>query len=417
MKNTVQNLKGFRDILPPEKRARDFVAAKLKEVFELYGFEPLETPTLEYASLLTGKYGDEADKLLYLFEDRGGRQIGLRYDQTVPTTRVLAQYQNELPKFFRRYQMQNVFRADKPQAGRYREFTQCDIDIFGSTSPLADAEILACTYSAVKNIGFEQVIIRINDRQTLISQLSTFASKELSVFSIIQSVDKLDKLTKEEVVKELEAKGLAPAKAKNLLAKLDACQMTDSLKEIVDLTTNLGVPAETLVFSPTLARGLDYYTGLIFEVIIPDYASGSCGGGGRYDNLVEQIAGYQMPAVGVGLGFDRLVEAAVALKLIPKGQTGTQILVALFDNSTIKDSLKLADKLRQSDLRVEVFPNIDKLGKQFKLADQKKIPVVALIGEQEMKNSQITLKNMISGEQKLVESTQVVAKVKQMLGI
>lgn len=163
----LQTLKGFRDFLPEEKRNRNFVMEKIKETFEKFGFEPLETPTLEYSSLLLGKYGDEADKLVYTFEDRGGREIGLRYDQTVPTARVLAQYQNELPRYFRRYQMQNVFRADKPQKGRYREFTQCDIDIFGSTASTTDAEIVACTYEAFKNVGFDNLEIRFNDRQLL----------------------------------------------------------------------------------------------------------------------------------------------------------------------------------------------------------------------------------------------------------
>src|SRR5579859_5434391 len=167
MNMTIQTLKGFRDFLPLEKRKRDFVRGKIVEIFERFGFEPLETPTLEYASLLLGKYGEEADKLVYTFEDRGERKVGLRYDQTVPTARVLAQYANDLPRFFRRYQIQNVFRADKPQKGRYREFTQCDVDIFGTTSPLADAEILACTYFAFQNVGYPEIELRVNDRQLL----------------------------------------------------------------------------------------------------------------------------------------------------------------------------------------------------------------------------------------------------------
>jgi len=170
MKNQqVQTLKGFRDFLPAEKRARDFVQSKMTEAFERFGFEPVETPTLEYASLLLGKYGDEADKLVYSFTDRGEREVALRYDQTVPTARLLSQYQNDLPKYFRRYQVQNVFRADKPQKGRYREFTQCDFDIFGSKDPISDAEILACSYQSLAAIGFKKIEVRVNDRQTLIN--------------------------------------------------------------------------------------------------------------------------------------------------------------------------------------------------------------------------------------------------------
>jgi histidyl-tRNA synthetase len=203
----LQTLKGFRDFLPDQKRVRDLVMAKIKETFELFGFEPLETPTLEYASLLLGKYGTEADKLVFKFADRGGREVALRYDQTVPTARVLAQYQNQLPKFFRRYQMQPAFRAEKPQKGRFREFTQCDIDIFGSKSPVADAEILACSYMAYKNLGFKNVSLRVNSREVLISTLTPFATETVSVFSIIQSVDKLDKLSQQEVIDELIRKG------------------------------------------------------------------------------------------------------------------------------------------------------------------------------------------------------------------
>src|SRR3990167_4500459 len=178
-KTVLQTLKGFRDFLPVEKRKRDYVTKKIIEIFERFGFEPLETPTLEYASLLLGKYGAEADKLVYSFKDRGDREVALRYDQTVPTARILAQYQQILPIYFRRYEIQNVFRADKPQQGRYREFTQCDIDIFNSTSPIADAEILATTYFAYKNVGYPKIKILINDRQTLFRYLEPFTNSNL----------------------------------------------------------------------------------------------------------------------------------------------------------------------------------------------------------------------------------------------
>ena len=175
-KQNIQTLKGFRDFLPAQARKRQYVSDKIRETFEIYGFAPLQTPTLEYASLLLGKYGEEADKLVYTFEDRGERQVGLRYDQTVPTARVLSQYQNELPKYFRRYQIQNVFRDDKPQKGRYREFTQCDCDIFGSQSVLADAELLATVDAVFKNLGLKNVVIEFNDRQLLMDSLSEFVN-------------------------------------------------------------------------------------------------------------------------------------------------------------------------------------------------------------------------------------------------
>jgi histidyl-tRNA synthetase len=405
--NNMQTLKGFRDILPQEKRARDFVANSMTKSFAEYGFAPLETPTLEYAELLLGKYGKEADKLVYSFADRAGRQIGLRYDQTVPTARLLAQsYQQELPKFFRRYQIQNVFRADKPQRGRYREFTQCDCDIFGTISPIADAEILAVFYAAFRDLGFESFIIEINDRQTLMNILKPFANEKVDVFSIIQSVDKLDKLSPAEVVTELTAKGLDAADAEAVLSELNNAVMSDQLSEIVDICNQLGVPKSALVFNPKLARGLDYYTGLIFEGRIPEYTVGSVGGGGRYDQLIESLAGVSIPAVGFGIGFDRAVDAATQLDLIsPKSLLGTQVLVGIFSQELISNALQLAAKLRQTNIRTEIYPTADKLAKQFKLADQKQIPFVAIVGEEEATNNQVTLKNMNTGQQETLDLT------------
>src|SRR3989338_2170366 len=290
-----QTLKGFRDFLPDEKRKRDFVAQKIIEVFELFGFEPIETPTIEYASLLLGKYGKEADKLLYTFRDRGKRNLALRYDQTVPTARVLSQYQTILPKYFRRYQIQNVFRADKPQKGRFREFTQCDIDIFNKTSPVTDAEIIATTYFAFQNVGFPQIVIYLNDRQTLFRYLKPFVSKKVDLFSLIQSVDKLEKLGNEGVIQELKKKGLPENQAKYAIKSISSALLTKNLEEIIENSTNLGVPKINLFFKPTLARGLDYYTGMIFEVFLPGYKAGSCAGGGRYDKLIEQLSGIYLP--------------------------------------------------------------------------------------------------------------------------
>ncbi|HEX7017884.1 MAG TPA: histidine--tRNA ligase [Patescibacteria group bacterium] len=403
-----QVLKGFRDLLPAEKRKREYVASKIKAVFERFGFEPLETPTLEYADLLLGKYGQEADKLVYTFEDRGERQIGLRYDQTVPTARVLANYQNEIPKYFRRYQIQNVFRADKPQKGRYREFTQCDCDIFGSTSPLADAEILAVYYTVYKELGIESIQLEINDRQTLLATLSPFANAEVNVFSLIQSIDKLDKQTPKEVVSELVSKGLSEQAATDALSTIEKAVMSDNLQAIVDMAVGLGIPRSALVFNPKLARGLDYYTGLIFEGKIPEYAVGSVGAGGRYDNLVKELSGLDMPAVGFGLGFDRTVEAADQLGVIPTDNTGTQVLVTVFDENFLTQSLAAAQQLRTAGINTEVYPALDKLGKQFKLADQKNIPYVVIIGEEEVTQSKVTVKDMQSGEQKVVSITEAI---------
>jgi histidyl-tRNA synthetase len=412
MTETPQTLKGFRDFLPAEKRKRDYVAAKMRAVFERHGFAPIETPTLEYASLLLGKYGDEADKLVYTFEDRGERRIGLRYDQTVPTARVLSQYQNELPRYFRRYQIQNVFRADKPQKGRYREFTQCDCDVFGSLSSLADAEILAVYYGVFKEVGLTSIIIELNDRQTLLQTLTPFSTDVVTVFSIIQSIDKLDKMTAEDVIAELTDKGLAKDVAAQVITAIESAQPSENLQSVLNAAQKLGVPAENLKFNPRIARGLDYYTGMIFEGRIPEYTVGSVGGGGRYDNLVRDLSGFEMPAVGFGIGFDRTVEAADQLGLIPSEGQGTQVMVAVLGEEDLLASLEATQQLRAAGIRTEVYPAIDKLGKQFKLADQKKIPFVLIIGKNERTANKVTLKNMQSGEQDLLDIAACIEKVK-----
>lgn len=407
-KQKVQTLKGFRDFLPTAARNRQYVSDKIRETFEIYGFAPLQTPTLEYASLLLGKYGEEADKLVYTFEDRGERQVGLRYDQTVPTARVLSQYQNELPRYFRRYQIQNVFRADKPQKGRYREFTQCDCDIFGSNDILADAELLATVDAVFKNLGFQEIKIEINDRESLMNSLSPFVNEKADVFSIIQSIDKLDKQSPESIIEELVDKGLNRQDAEAVLSKLDKLAISDNLNKIVQKTLALGVEQKSLIFNPKLARGLDYYTGLIFEVKIPALSNTAVGGGGRYDNLIEDLSGYKMPAVGIGLGFDRIVEACEELGLIPENNMGTLVMLSFFEDDLCQEkALEIAKALRLAKISTEVFPAVDKLGKQFKVAEQKQIPFVIVVGENEIKENKFMLKNMQSGEQNLLSVEEI----------
>lgn len=402
MKSPLQTLKGFRDFLPDEKRARDAVARTITTIFETNGFAPIETPTLEYASLLLGKYGEQADKLVYTFADKGDRQVGLRYDQTVPTARVLAQYQNDLPKFFRRYQMQSVFRADKPQKGRFREFTQCDCDIYGSTSSIADAEIIAVYYRAYEALGLSSLVIELNDRATLINTLAPFVTDAVSVTAIVQTIDKLDKLSKDDVAAELVAKGLSKTTAEAILDSLQKTEMSSNLKEIVVNCVSLGVPRSALKYNPNLARGLDYYTGLIFEGKIPEYPVGSVGGGGRYDNLIGELSGKSLPAVGFGIGFDRTVAAVLELGTLKTPLKKTQVLVTLADKKTLDASLQVATKLRSNGIRTEVYPEFDSLSKQLKLANQNSIPWVVILGEKELAENKVTLKNMTTAEQQLL---------------
>ncbi|AKM79131.1 MAG: Histidyl-tRNA synthetase [Candidatus Beckwithbacteria bacterium GW2011_GWB1_47_15] len=409
--NLPQTLKGFRDFLPNEKRKRDFVLEKIKQTFELFGFEPLETPTLEYADLLLGKYGKEADKLIYIFKDRGNREVGLRYDQTVPTARVLTQYKNQLPKYFRRYQFQNVYRADKPQKGRYREFTQCDIDIFGTTSPLADTEIIACTYFAFKNVGFPNVTLRINDRQILFDVIKKSGITEQKSLSVIQSLDKLDKKTVDQVQMELKKKGVTLEQFQKINNLLKQARPTKQLEKIIGFSISSGVPEDRIEFIPYLARGLDYYTGMIFEVIIPEFESGSLGGGGRYDKLIDQLSGTNTPAVGIAFGFDRMVEAASEMNLIPKATSVIKALITIFPGYEGK-SLNLANTLRTADIKTEIFPQDENLDKQLKYAAAKNIPFVLMIGPDEAKADKVTLKDMTTGEQQSLTLDQVVVRLK-----
>lgn len=406
-KQNLQTLKGFRDFLPAEKRIRDQVKASITKSFERYGFEPLETPTLEYAELLLGKYGDEADKLVYSFADRGERQVALRYDQTVPTARVLAQYQNELGKGFRRYQIQNVFRADKPQKGRYREFTQCDADIFGSTSPLADAEILA-VYSAIYlDLGLVDLVIELNDRETLIKTLSPFASDIVGVASIIQSIDKLDKMSEEDVLKELISKGLSNSNASKALSAIKSATPSSNLVEIIETAKTLGVSDKNIRFNPALARGLDYYTGMIFEGKI-EGVSGSVGGGGRYDRLIESLGGPSIPAVGFGLGFDRTVEVMQTKGLLTTSQS-TQAIVTIFSPTLQAKSLNITQSLRAAGINTELYPDAgDKLEKQLKYADKKGIPYALVLGQDEVDNNVVNLKNLATREQKTLPLDEVI---------
>ncbi len=411
-----QTLKGFRDFLPSDKYARDHVQQSIQKTFIRFGFDPIETPTLEYASLLLGKYGEEADKLVYTFEDKGGRHVGLRYDQTVPTARVLSQYQHQLPKYFRRYQIQNVFRADKPQKGRYREFTHCDADIFNTSSHIADAEILAVFYHVFKDIGFNTFTIKINYRPAIFELINPFtADHSISSFSLLQSVDKLDKKTQSAVKSELIAKGLTPTAADKLLQAFANASFPHELETIITYCEQLGVPRNTFSFTPTLVRGLDYYTGVIFEGHIPEFSAGSVGGGGRYDNLIHDLNGIHIPAVGFGIGFDRTVEAATQLNLLPTKNTSTKILVTIFDRSTEINCLNAITQIRQNHIPAELFPAANvPLSKQFKYANQKKIPFVLVLGPEEISQQVVTLKNMQSGEQTTDSLDSIINQLRQL---
>lgn len=390
----VQTLKGFRDFLPTDTHRRQFVLDTLKKVFESYGFEPLETPALEYEEILLGKYGTEGDKLMYRFEDNGKRKVALRYDQTVPLARVISQYQNDLPLPFKRYQMQNVYRAENTQKGRYREFLQVDADIVGVYSPLSDAEIIALTIDCLKKLGFENFKVLINDR-ILFSSLPKLGIDEKEIPFVIRAIDKLKKIGKEKVLEELVENGIAKEKAEYFLSALEFEKPTQRINEIFSVLEKMGTDKKYVEFLPTLARGLDYYTGIIFEVEVDGYDTGSIAGGGRYDNLIGMFANKDIPAVGFAFGFDRLMEAMEILNLFPTNLNNKDILVAFASSELEEKALETVTALRSKDLNAQVYLEDVVLEKQLKFADKKKIPFVLIISDKGY-----ALKNMTTGEQK-----------------
>ncbi len=402
----LQTLKGFRDFLPQEARKRQYVINKLKTVFESFGFEPLETPVLEYEETLTGKYGDEGDKLMYRFEDNGKRRVAMRYDQTVPLSRVVAQYQNDLPTIFKRYQIQPVWRAENTQKGRYREFVQCDVDTIGTDSPLADAEIIATAVRSLETLGFKKFKILINDRENLKFINENERLPEEENMMIIRAVDKLKKIGKDGVINELLTNGFSKEIAQRVMQEVETRKPTPYLLQIFEALETLGIDKNTFAFAPTLARGLDYYTGVIFEIEAEDYPVGSICGGGRYDKLIGMFAGRQISAVGCSFGFDRTIEAMEELKLFPDdlANSSTTVLVTIFSEELKQKSLETVNKLREQNINTEIYLGEIKeknpLERQLKYADQKQIPFIAIIGPEEAEKNVITFKNMQTREQK-----------------
>ena len=404
-----QTLKGFRDFLPKDMGVRNYVKNTLIEVFENYGFLPLETPALEYSSVLKGKYSNETDdKLGYFFKDNGDREIGLRYDLTVPAAKVLAIYSNDIQLPFKRYQIQPVWRAENTQKGRYREFVQCDIDIFGSSSPIADAEIISIIYTGIQKLNFKNAIISINSRQVLFDIL-TKSSIEKDQNLVLQSLDKLGKIGEDGVKIELNSKGLSQTQIDNLFKYIKEAQPDENLKQVLDKLKALGLPDNSYTFDPTLVRGCDYYTGTIFEVNVTEPKIGAIGGGGRYDNLISTLGGPQIPAVGFAFGFERVIDVIQELNLLPQAnQSKTKILVANFGPETETNILNLVSSLRNKNIASIVYPDNDKLVKQIKYALSLGISYLAIIGTDEAKNNQIMLKNLNTTEQKLVSFEELV---------
>jgi len=423
--------KGTRDFLPKEMRQRERVAGIFRTIFLRYGYEPLETPAIERYDLLTGKYGEDAEKLIYRLDYKGGRELALRYDLTVPLARVVAMYP-ELGLPFKRYQMAPVWRADRHSSrqGRYREFVQCDVDCVGSASILADAELIAILYEAFRQLGFDGVRIRLNDRQLLSGIILGSGVAEGLEDEICRSIDKLEKIGADGVLAELQSKGIDEAAARTILDLLDlpgdrserATALMDrvgarpetvrgleTVERLYTLLEPLGVPEAAVSFDPHLARGLDYYTGPIFETVLDDLPHmGSLSGGGRYDGMIGELTGRNLPATGTTLGLDRITTALEQLERGGDALPAARLLVTVFDGTLAVEALRLAAELRDADsLVVETFPGEEKLGKQFAYADRRSIPLVAVLGPEELERGVVRVKDLASGEQHEVKRAEL----------
>ena len=393
MSDQIQTLKGFRDFGPVEAKKRAWLKNQMVTVFESWGYLPIETPTLEPLELFAGQIGED-EKLFYKFVDNGGREVALRYDQTVPTCRFIGNNYNSLTFPFKRYQIQNVFRAEKPQAGRYREFTQVDIDLVGNKNPEADAEIIAMSIKLYQKLGFTNVKAVINSRKMI---------KDIPYEAIV-AIDKLKKIGVEGIIAEMIKKGISKTLAEGYLQQIKELTPDADLKIIFEYLKGCGISEDNFVFEPTLARSFSYSDGPIWEIIVPEYSTGSVGGGERYDGLMNRISGFDLGATGIAFGFDRTLEAMEQLKLLPVFEATTQVLVTTFSPDLFEASLKLALRLRQGGINCETYPDpFAKLEKQLRYADKKQISFAAILGPDEVKNNTVTLKNLATKGQQTVE--------------
>lgn len=443
--------KGTRDFTPSEMLRRNWIFDNIRTVFRLYGYEPIETPAMENLSTLEGKYGEEGDKLLFRILNSGdpfaktreaGKDIkisdvaekGLRYDLTVPFTRYVVMHQNDITFPFKRYQIQAVWRADRPQKGRYREFFQCDADVIGSNSLLNEVELLRIIAEVFRRLDLG-ICIKLNNRKIL-SGIAEVIGQADKIIDITVAIDKLDKIGLEKVNEELISKGLSTASVEKLQPiiqlsgsnseKLDALRkvLADSsiglkgieeTEEILETLGTLATAKDQAELDITLARGLNYYTGAIIEVKVEDKRSSfhsSICGGGRYDDLTGIFGLPAMSGVGISFGADRIYDVLDEVKGFPDlSKVSTRILFANFGKEEAASSLRIVEHLRAQDIAAELYPDAAKMKKQFSYADNKQIPFVGIIGSEEMKSGMITVKNMASGEQSLLNTEQLIALI------
>ena len=410
-------LKGFRDYLPSKMIPRQKMIAAIEQTFQRFGFLPLMTPALEYLEVLTGKYGQEGDQLLYRFQDHGGRDVGLRYDLTVPLARVVAQYPQEVLLPFRRYQIAPVWRAENPARGRFREFVQCDADVVGSADMAADAELVQLGCELLEGLGVQSFRVRINNRKVLSGILFSIGqpSREEEV-GILRTIDKLPKVGKDEALRLLETEnGLSPDRAarllelvassgppREILRGLDAAFKDDpvgkkgvaELLEVVEILEGAGI-ADRVELDLSIARGLAYYTGTIYETFLLDLPGyGSVMSGGRYDELVGVFRGQPVPAVGISLGIDRLLEGLVELGVLKTQGAVAPVLVTLFAKETAAYSARVARLLRAAGIGCELYPAAAKIGKQLARASENGQRWVVVAGPDEAARGEVAVKDL-----------------------
>jgi len=434
-----QPARGTRDFLPDDIRRREYVVGVVRDVYERYGFEPLETPAFENIDTLLGKYGEEGNKLIFKILKRGEHEasgeadLALRYDLTVPLARVVAQYQNELPRLFKRYQIQPVWRADRPARGRFREFYQCDLDAMGSTSPVVEAEVLGAVSEILTTLGFSDFVVRLNHRRVLTALLEIAGVAAAQHGDALVALDKLDKIGAEGVAKEFSARGIAEAAGVKALTFFTAApalpesaltwltgllaghEGVANLAAIVRLVESTPA-AGRIRLDPSLARGLSYYTGAIMEAAVEGI--GSLGGGGRYDDLIGMFLGRDVPACGFSLGLERLIVVMTEREMFPPSVTGggVDVVVTFMDDESRGEALGLATELRAQERRVDVFPEASrKFDKPLKYASSRGARVMAIFGENERARGEASIRNLQTREQQTVPRDQAAAFIARLL--
>ncbi len=436
-----RTLKGFRDFLPATMMPRERLIDTAKAVYRSYGFSPIDTPALEYLEILKGKGSDETDRQIYEFEDHGGRQVGLRFDLTVPLARFAAQHVAQLGTPFKRYHIASVWRGENTQRGRYREFMQCDFDTIGSTSVVTDIETTLVIHDLMEAVGFRDFSIHINNRQVLNGLLEKLDLADQAVV-VLRALDKLAKIGPERVAEEIQRQAQATSdqaaqvlklaritgRHQEVLDELDRCvagsqvgtEGVANLREVVSGVAAAGVDEERVILDVSIARGLDYYTGIIFETFLGQLPTiGSVCSGGRYDDLAGVYTKQRLPGIGASLGLDRLLAAMEELDLIEKVSTPAQVLITYFHRGGLADYLRLAGQLRSAGLAVELYPDAKRLGQQLKYADARGFQVAVIAGEDELARNTCQLKDMARGTSREVslepDGLPVVQAVREML--